>query len=358
MDTLLAPTPTRGPSGVFRLDRYWYVVCASDELKPGRVLARTVLGLPLVLFRGRGGTAGALLDRCPHRNVPLSGGRVVGEHLQCPYHGWEFDPQGACKKVPGLCVEGEPTARSAQTLPVSERDGSVFVWGSLDHPPEGAPFALRALGPGYTTVRRSVVFPGSLHQSIENALDVPHTAFLHRGLFRGAGKTNRITAVLTRSATMVEAEYQGEPRPEGLAGRLLAPGGGTVQHWDRFHMPGIAEVEYRMGDTTHFLVTSFMTPESDFVTRAHAVVCFKLPLPGWLIKPLIMPVAMAVFRQDQRILGAQSETIRRFGGERFISTEIDLLGGQIRRLMRRGEKGRDASDEDLEDYRAEVQLEV
>ena len=164
--------------------------------------------------------------------------------------------------------------------------------------------------------------------------------------------------MLTRTPTSVQAEYQGEPRPQGLAARILAPGGGVVQHWDRFHMPCVAEVEYRMGDDLHFLVTTLMTPEQDFLTRAYAVVSFKLRLPGWLVAPLVLPVAMMVFKQDASILGKQTETVRRFGGERFVSTEIDLLGGQIRRLMKRAERGRQDTGEADEDYRAEVELEV
>ena len=71
-----------------RLARHWYVACQSKELRK-KPLARTVVGLPLVLFRDAEGRAQALLDRCPHRNAPLSLGRVTNEgRLECAYHGW------------------------------------------------------------------------------------------------------------------------------------------------------------------------------------------------------------------------------------------------------------------------------
>ena len=346
------------PTSVFKLTRYWYVACWGRDLDPGDLVSKTILGMPLVLFRSKDGHVGALLDRCPHRNVPLSEGRVVENNLECPYHGWQFDTAGTCRKVPGLCAPHEHQSRNATRLATREQDGLVWVWGEPGTEPDHEPFKLPTLGPGYTTVRRGVTFPGSLHQAVENALDVPHTAFLHRGLFRGAGETNRIRAVLTRTGRSVQAEYQGEPRPSGLAARILAPSGGVVEHWDRFFMPCVAQVEYRLGEDAHFLVTSFMTPESDFRTRAYAVINFKLRLPGWLVAPVITPIALTVFKQDARILGQQTENIRRFGGERFVSTEIDLLGGQIRRLMRRGEKGRDATDEPDEEYQAVVEFDA
>ena len=56
------------------------------------------------------------------------------------------------------------------------------------------------------------------HAALENALDVPHTAFLHRGLFRGGSTRNEVMTAVRHSRRGVEAEYVGEPRPPGLAG--------------------------------------------------------------------------------------------------------------------------------------------
>src|SRR5262245_19283114 len=92
----LIPPPTKAHLSVARLANYWYFACQSRELGK-RPLARTVLGVPLVIFRGEGGKPAALLDRCPHRNAPLSIGRVIGGgRLECAYHGWQFDGAGAC----------------------------------------------------------------------------------------------------------------------------------------------------------------------------------------------------------------------------------------------------------------------
>src|SRR6185436_1353277 len=102
----------------------------------------------------------------------------------------------------------------------------------LDEEPTSDIFPLPPLARGYARVVRRVEAQGSLHATLENALDVPHTAFLHRGLFRGAGKKNEIRATLRRSSDRVEVEYSGEPRPSGAVGYILSPSGGTVEHWD------------------------------------------------------------------------------------------------------------------------------
>ena len=119
--------------------------------------------------------------------------------------------------------------------------------------PPGEPYRFPLLGRhalhhGAARVRAST---GSLHAALENTLDVPHTAFLHGGLFRTAEKKNEIDVVVRRHGRRVEAEYLGEPRPQGLVGWLLAPGGGVVQHFDRFLLPSIAQVEYRLGTKSH-----------------------------------------------------------------------------------------------------------
>jgi hypothetical protein len=111
-----------------------------------------------------------------------------------------------------------------------------------------------------------------------------------------------------------------------------------VQHWDRFLLPSIAQVEYRLEDN-HLLVTSALTPVTPTETRLHSAVTFSLRVPHAVIKALVPPLASLIFAQDARILRRQAETIERFGGEQFASTEVDVLGPGIRRLLRRAEGG-------------------
>jgi phenylpropionate dioxygenase-like ring-hydroxylating dioxygenase large terminal subunit len=340
----LIPPETKGHVSVARLTRFWYVACRSADLG-NRPLSRNVLGVPLVLFRGQDGKAAALLDRCPHRNVPLSLGRVVaGGRLECAYHGWQFEGEGRCVHIPGL-LASEGKERRAPAAAVREQDGFVWVYPELDSEPDAEPFSLSTAAADYARVVREVETESTLHATIENALDVPHTAFLHRGLFRG-GKQNEISATVRRSSDRVEVQYDGEPRPSGVAGRVLSPSGGTVEHWDRFILPSIAQVEYRLGSDVHFLVTSLCTPESDFRTRMWAVVQFKTRFPARAVARLLEPFALRIFGQDARILRAQAENIRRFGGEQYQSTELDFLGPHIWRLLKQaelGERGGDAA---------------
>lgn len=342
MSELPRVSPKPGRFNAMQPKNQWYIACRADELTT-KPLARQICGLPLVLFRPAGAKPTALIDRCAHRNVPLSAGRVVGDKIECAYHGWCFDGEGVCRHIPGLPAELGHAARGRRVahFPTVEQQGYiwVFVHDELTHSTTSVPFMFPLLDNArYTSVRYEYTFNATLASTAENILDVPHTAFLHRGLFRGGSATNRIRVEVRRYGDRVEANYIGEPRPSGLLGRVLAPRGGEVTHADRFILPCIAQVEYALGDS-HLLVTNCLTPVSDFETRAYTVVSLRLPWGLNLVRRLLTPIALRVAHQDAYILRLQSQTVERFGGEQFMSTDADILGSHILRLLKAASRG-------------------
>lgn len=340
MRSSFRPENPKSHTSVARIADDWYVACRSRDLRSSP-RAVTILGIPIVLFRTKAGEAAALIDRCPHRNVPLSAGRVTGERLQCAYHGWEFEKGGACACIPGLATDLDSKGKSAEAFPVREQQDFVWVFATPGGVPGREPFRFPYTGEkGYFHSIQEREVDASVHATAENALDVPHTAYLHGGLFRSSkGRRTTIDVVVTRSAGSVSAEYVGEPRPKGIAARIFAPGGGTVQHVDRFILPSIAQVEYRLGAETQFCVTNALTPVTDFHTRLTIMVSVRLPFPAWLVTPVVRPFLLKIFRQDAKMLALQTATIGTFGGEQFISTQNDVLGPHISRLMKQAEQG-------------------
>ncbi len=322
-----------GRLSVHRPTAYWFVACLSSELKDKPTSIR-LWGSAIVLFREASGTVRALLDRCSHRNVPLSGGKCVDNNLQCPYHGWEFDGAGECVNIPAL--EGEPNhaKRRVPSFETREQQGHIWIFGQPNTKPNHEPFSFpHHDDPAYTQVPFQADFAGTLHANLENILDVPHTAFLHKGLFRGVER-NLIDTEVRRFSDRAECQYFGEPRPEGLMGRILAPNGGEIEHYDRFILPSIAQVEYRLEDR-NIVVSNCLTPISDTQVRMFTVVAVKIRVWTWLLKPIVLPFALRVVRQDQDMLERQLGCIEDFGGEAFNYTEVDVLGSSISRLLKR-----------------------
>jgi phenylpropionate dioxygenase-like ring-hydroxylating dioxygenase large terminal subunit len=344
----MTPPPTRGQaSSVARVTDDWYVVCRSEELgkKP---IQSTLLGTPLAVFRTSGGV-GALLDRCPHRNVPLSLGAVKGDRLECGYHGWEFDLQGRCRHIPCLVGDPDAKAREVESYAAREQDGFVWVYGAAGKEPERDPYRFPFQDdPRYVHAGADIVLEGTVHAAAENALDVPHTAYLHGGLFRKPGIGKEIDVTIRRWGEGCEAEYAGESVPPGVVGKVLAPGGGMVTHFDRFLLPSITQVEYALGDDSHIMISSSLTPISDFVTKLYGQVAIRTPLkmPMKVLAQVLKPLAMVILGQDAKMLKHQTEATKRFGGEQLVSTDVDVLGPHILRLLKDAEKGkRGESDE-------------
>ncbi|MDT4844392.1 Toluene-4-sulfonate monooxygenase system iron-sulfur subunit TsaM1 [compost metagenome] len=108
------------------LNNSWYVAATLNELAAGNVVARTILDQKTALFRTESGCYAAVRDACIHRQAPLSLGHVVGETIQCRYHGARFGSDGRCTHVPGQdAISPKAQVRS---YPVLERHGYIWIW--------------------------------------------------------------------------------------------------------------------------------------------------------------------------------------------------------------------------------------
>jgi len=313
---------------------HWYIAARAREV--GRApVARTVLGEPLALFRDADGRPAALADRCLHRNMALSAGRVIGGCLECPYHGWRYDGGGRCTLVPSLgpgrCLPGAPAVRAYRTV---ESDGYIWVFVG-EGPPATGPFRFPHLGEtGWTSFRMRTRVSASPFACVENFLDCPHTVFVHRGWFRTRDPRS-LRAHVRRFTDRVEVDFVGEAPARSLVSALFFPAGQSLAHSDRFLLPAISRVDYRFGPRRHFIITSQCTPLSEHETLVYTVITFRFGRIAPLVRLAFEPVSRWIIRQDVAVLARQTAQLRRFGGPRFVSTESDLFARHIQTLWRR-----------------------
>ena len=177
--TLHQPT---GRMSIHRPKSYWFVACLSSELKRKAKIHSALEYCDRSSFETHRGTQRALLDRCAHRNVPLSKGKCVNDHIQCPYHGWEFDGSGECKKIPALEGQATTPQRRVPSFATREQQGHIWIFGEPNATPNHEPFSFPHFeDSAYSHIHFQSDFDGTLHANLENILDVPHTAFLHKG---------------------------------------------------------------------------------------------------------------------------------------------------------------------------------
>jgi phenylpropionate dioxygenase-like ring-hydroxylating dioxygenase large terminal subunit len=309
---------------------HWYIAARSRDLDR-RPLGATVLGEPLALFRADGGRAASLADRCAHRNLALSRGRLVEGRLECAYHGWRYSASGACVEIPSLGAG--PGRLSVPAYPVAEAGGFVWVFVGEKAPP-GAPRPFpHESERGYTTFVMKNRFEAGAFACLENFLDCPHTAYVHRGLFRSP-RARDVAARVSTSRDEVRVEFDERPERDSLVKRLLFPKKRALAHTDRFLMPTTSRVDYHFGPDWHFVITSQCTPVTVDTTDVYTVVSFRAGRLGPLVRLFFEPLCRRIIRQDLDVLKAQTDDIRRFGGPRFTSVASDLVGPQIVRMWR------------------------
>jgi phenylpropionate dioxygenase-like ring-hydroxylating dioxygenase large terminal subunit len=162
--------------------RGWFALAYSADLKPGDVTSRHYFGRELVLYRSEAGEAKVADAYCPHLGAHLGhGGRVEGERLVCPFHGWQFGADGRCTAMPyGTRI---PDRARLQTWEVLEQDGVVLVyWDGVDGSGGGATWKPPAVDLASFSEMRTHDWELASHpqEVMENSADGAHFRFIHK----------------------------------------------------------------------------------------------------------------------------------------------------------------------------------
>ncbi|MBY0398734.1 Rieske (2Fe-2S) protein [Myxococcota bacterium] len=159
----------------------WFAVAVGDEIGYGEVVVRHYFDQDLVVFRTASGQVAVFDPYCPHLGAHLGhGGRVEGEGLRCPFHGWRFDTSGACSEVP--YAKRVPPNAQAKKWPTLERYGFVFVWRDAEGRPPffELPEVPESASPDWSTHQRfDWVIRAHGQELGENGVDPAHFRFVH-----------------------------------------------------------------------------------------------------------------------------------------------------------------------------------
>jgi len=252
---------------VLGLPGFWNPVCFADEVRNDRPIGVQVRGHKLALMRDEEGTVRALVDRCPHRGVPLSIGTCeFPGNLTCRYHGWTWDLKNGALKAAltdgadsPICKQGSAQAR---TYRVQERANMVWAYVDDDEAPSlgdqlPEEFAARDL----LVLGRWQDVEADWRHGVENGFDEGHAKMLHRTslwkTFRYVPAWSKIkvttsedSRTLTRTVTDkgFETDYPGLgvwphkrhwwQKPEGKPGGKRKPPVVSV------NLPGIVRVHW------------------------------------------------------------------------------------------------------------------
>ena len=328
----------------------WYIAAWPEELEDG-VLARTIMGEPLVIFRDADGKAAALEDRCCHRGAPLSQGWIGDKGITCGYHGLVFDGSGACVEIPGQ--DNIPAQTRVDAYPVVERQKIIWIWMGdagaadetkiVDYPyhdqPEKWPHkkATFTIGANYMMM-------------MDNLMDLSHLAYVHRKTIGGspeahAAAENAVTE--TETGCIYERWMMNSPPPPTYVKAVGFEG--QIDRWHHFEYIAPATViqnngaidagkgarENRDQPGLQFQIIHHATPETE--TSFHYF--FSLANGYRQDEPeateQLFTESYPTFLEDKVILEAQQANIDRRPDRELIAIQDDRAVFAARRAIKK-----------------------
>jgi vanillate O-demethylase monooxygenase subunit len=330
---------------MFVLNR-WYVAGWANELST-QPLARTLLDEPIVFFRTENGLPVALEDRCCHRNLPLSHGRVDGNTIACAYHGMVYEPGGKCVKVPGQ--DSIPTNACVRSFPLVEKDQIIWLW------PGDPAKADKSLVPDYPIhgdprwahQADHYIIKGNHELINDNLIDLSHVGYVHGKTIGGTPDAHS------------GAELKTERTPDGVVVRRWMPNSlppptyiravgfeGRIDRWMEItFVPGLIRIyigannvgdgldEAGRMDRLGIRIFNGITPETAtsthyFWTAAHN---FKVDQPE-VTRSFHGEIA-ATFEEDRIVIEAQQQRFSQFPDRKTVLIKSDAGGVHARRVI-------------------------
>ncbi len=327
---------------------HWYVIASSDEV--GRdLLARTVCGEHLVVFRTTAGTPVAMHDRCSHRGYPLSAGVLVDDEVQCGYHGLRFDACGTCTWAPGQ--ERVPSRANVSVRPLVEQAPWIWVWmgdpSSPDH--DRRPVTPWFADDAWASVHGMEPLPARYGLLVDNLLDLSHETFLHAGFIGTpevaetpiATEVDEYAGIVYVSRRMESVEC---PPFYSTSTGLSTP----IDRWQdiEYHAPGYYLLHVRVApagaapaedgsdpDAAHVKVLYAITPVDDHNTLDFWAVCRDFDIDSADTDGFIAEMNRDVVLQDVVALTMIEQRLGDDWNPPEVSFKIDTGGLAGRRIL-------------------------
>jgi len=330
----------------------WYAVAYDVELKR-ELVARTVAGRKLVLYRLQDGQPVALENACWHRLMPLSEGTLEGDRVACGYHGLVYNAEGRCVFMPSQKTIN-PAAR-VRAFPVVERHRFVWVW--TGEPALADPGLVPDMhwndDPEWAGDGRRIHLQCGYKLIVDNLMDLTHETFVH-GASIGQRSITEVpfevthgtkSATVTRWMRDVDAPPFWAMQLEWKHGKPA----GKVDRWQIIHFEAPSTVAIDVGvapagsgapegdrsEGVNGFVLNTMTPETERTCHYLWAFVRNYRLEDQRITTLIREGVSGVFGEDEAVLAAQQQGVDDHPDKEFYNLNIDAGAMWARRLIDR-----------------------
>jgi len=323
----------------------WWVAAYSAEI--GRTIAaRTILGMPLILYRTEAGEAVALSGICPHRSFPLDQGCLVGDSVRCGYHGFTFAASGECVEVPSQ--SGVPTHSALRRYPVAERGDLIWIWTGSEETADPALLPdIEAMGPGNPgwTVEQHppATIAARYTLLIDNLLDLSHASFIHSDTIPAGEKVAALPVELIETEKSLNVRRLGRNLPPNPFFRLMFPDhdGPIDQSFDaEYFGPHLI----RTGGALHASATGerlgtqnyihLITPETPTTLRYFVVTARDFGADNAALGRLHLDMGTRIQPQDQAAIEAIEKVLQTLAPHpREVSARVDTGALKVRKRL-------------------------
>lgn len=329
---------------------HWYAAAWRSEVgdKP---FGRRLLGEPVVFFRQADNSVAALIDRCPHRLVPLSMGTCVEGRIRCTYHGMQFDGTGRCVHIPGQ--DFVPPKAQTRSFPVIERYGLIWVWmgDAALADPARMPKVEKHGERGWDVIDGGYQYhPSNYLNIIENLMDPAHTTFLHPNTIGNPLAGEKPVTTERNDQYIVAYRWLENTQPSPHDRRRLNVPDIMVDRGQffYFYLPSMSRVETIVlpagterteeNKCTKGLRTysyKFLTPESESATHFFWLHVRNYQVGDQQAASVLRAALEQTYREDLAIEVAMQRSQEEMGVRQLMALEIDRAPVMAVRMLER-----------------------
>ncbi len=291
----------------------WYLVMPGRLLKKGQTIGKIILNRNMVFGRDKNGNIFCLKDLCPHRGVPLSHGLFDGREIECCYHGWRFNGEGTCTKIPAIGDNPDFNTEKVKVFryAVKEINGNIWVYipptYRMKYEVDEDAIADFPLNPDK---KFRFVSAHTLECDLDNAviglIDPAHVPHVHaswwwRSKKKQKKKQKRFFA--SKLGFVMAAHKPGtNSKVYNLFKRKLA-----IEI--TFSIPGIRVEHIRYGKKGEIVLLTALTPLTDNTTELNQFLYSNIPLVNFLF-PILRPIGKVFINQDVQVIKKQKEGLK------------------------------------------------
>lgn len=283
----------------------WYIILESKELKKNKPLKMKRFNEDLVIWRNNNNEISCLHDRCCHRGVSLSCGKIVNGEIECPFHGFLYDNSGQVTVIPANGKNAKvPDSMKVKAYEAYEDFGFIWLWYGDKEKINSKPFYFEEL--------RDFSYSGfkdhwAVHYSraIENQLDVVHVPFVHKTTIGKGNKTLVNGPVVIREDELITF-YVDNVVDDGKT-KPLKPN--EIKNYNdlfflKFHYPNVWQnyISDQIRTAAAFVPVD---EENSIIYIRYYQRMFKVPVLKQFMEFIGKIFSIIILRQDKRVVTTQ-----------------------------------------------------